>query len=245
VGQDNILLFVSVGGLGLILALNVVFPPFVAETSQKTMDFRWTTSYGLLDDNSTIRLYGFAGDYDIQARETQHSSPPSWFNLTLRRPFEIFSNWTKIYLRVFLSTGTYGRAAYSWTLSWRLYNVTTAFSDSWTYMLDVDPDYKYDLERNDIEYDISREDRNSSIYNPARWIFEANLVHNATMLSYAHQYQAYYNLRLEVSEETSATNSTSNIRLSDSFYLSLAAASTMVLVILLQTVARTKKHRVQ
>jgi hypothetical protein len=240
--KQNSALFVSVVSLFLILGLNLVFPPYVTGKSQETSDFHWTSGHGLLDDNSTVRLFTFADlfDIDILARETKHDYPLGQFNLTLRRPFEIFENWTKIYLRLEFCTGTYGGTTYKWNLRWRFYNTTTAFSDSYANMVMVSYGYAITQWKDNYVYTISRQDANSSMYNPAKWTFEANLYHNATRFLNAPEYQVYYYLLLEATEETATTKS--NATLTNSFYLSLAAACMMVLVITLQFIEKQKQR---
>jgi len=241
--EQNSALFVSVVSLFLILGLNLVFPPYAAEKSQVTSDFHWSSGFGLLDDNSTVRLFYFADlfDIDILARETKHDYPPGQFNLTLRRPFEIFDNWTKIYMQIIICIGTYGGTNFKWTLSWRFYNITTAFSDSIGDNSTVSYGYPITWWRDDaipIAYNIERQDKNSSIYYPAKWTFEVNLLHNAVLFLNSPQYQVYYYLLLKVTEETATVKS--NATLTNSFYLSLVAACTMALVITLQIVEKTK-----
>jgi hypothetical protein len=234
---ENRALFVSVVSLFLILGLNLVFPPYAA-SKLETSDFHWTSGYGLLDDNSTVRLFTFASffDIDILARQTKHDYPLGQFNLTLRRPFEIFENWSRIYLRLEFCTGTYGGTIYEWNLRWRFYNATIAFSDSYSNQVIVSYGYPITQWKDDYTYTISREDQNSSIYNPAIWTFEANLYHNATRAFDAPEYQVYYYVLLEATEETAVTSSQAT--LTNSFYLSLGAATMMVLVITLQFIEK-------
>jgi hypothetical protein len=238
--RQNSALFVSIMSLFLILGLNLVFPPYVTGKSQVTSDFKWTSGYGVFDDNSTIREFVFASllDADILCRQTKHDYPLGQFNLTLRRPFQIFENWTKIYLRLEFCTGTYGGTTYKWNLRWRFYNATTAFSDKYSDLFLVSYGYIITQWKDNFTYTISREDANSSIYNPAKWTFEANLYHNATRLYDAPEYQVYYYVLLEATEETASTSSYPTF--SNSFYLSLGAACLMILVITFQIVDKQK-----
>jgi len=239
---NNILLLVSVSGLVLILAVNVVFPPFTSMMSEQTQDFQWADNYGMYDDNSTIYGYGFleTPNYDLQDGTSRTSDPLGWFNMTLRSPFTIQDNWTRIHIRVLFFTGTYGGIKYSWTLRWRAYNVTEALSDSWSYGLDVSADRPFSLQNDDIVYDVVRGAGNSSLYNVGQWVLEANLVHNATLLR-AQEYNAYYNLRLEITESTSETRA--GFGLTQSFFPSLIATLMMASVVSVQLYEKMKKPR--
>jgi hypothetical protein len=238
--KHNTALFASIVSVFLILSLNLVFPPYAEGKSQVTSDFKWTSGYGLLDDNSTIREFVFANllDVDLLCRETKYDYPLGQFNLTMRRPFEILENWTKIYLRLEFCTGTYGGTTYKWNLRWKFHNATTAFSDHYSNMVVVSYGYTITQWKDNFTYTISRDDANSSIYNPAKWTFELNLYHNATRFLNAPEYQVYYYVLLEATEETASTSS--NATFTNSFYLSLGAAFMMVLVITLQIIEKRK-----
>lgn len=239
--KGNRALFVSVVSLFLILGLNLVFPPFAA-SKLETSDFHWTSGYGLLDDNSTVLLFPFADffDIDILARQTKHDYPLGQFNLTLRRPFEIFENWSRIYLRLEFCTGTYGGTVYNWNLRWQFHNDTIAFSDSYSNQVTVSYGYTVTQWKDNYTYTISREDQNSSIYNPADWTFEVNLYHDAVLFLDSPEYQVYYYVLLEATEETAVNSSQATF--TNSFYLSIGAAVMMVIVITLQLMEKKKGH---
>jgi len=173
---DDVNVLVCGASFILIFAPNIIFPPYVVLTAHYVEVSRWTAAYGVLDENSTIYEFTFVSspsEYDFQTSENPQSNPPGWFNLTIRIPFEIHKNWTRIHSRAIFSTGTYGGARYFWTLKWRFLNSSVvAFSDSWDHSLDVDPDRPTTLWRDNIEYHIGHDENNSSIYTPGQWRWE-------------------------------------------------------------------------
>jgi len=133
---DSCIILMSVTSLVLILSLNSAFPPFAIVTSQEIGVTRWNSTCSVFDSNSTIHEFAFVDSsyYKIETQKTQPSQPSGWFNLTLKNPFEIYNNWTKIYLRALFHTGTEGGCIYWWTLNWRLHNdAVTPLSDSWDF----------------------------------------------------------------------------------------------------------------
>lgn len=239
---DDIIILLSSVSLLLALGMNGIFPPYTIVTTQGTKGSRWNNNCGVIDQNSTVHEYEFANS-EIETQRTQSSRPPGWFNLTFRVPFEIDENWTRVYMRAIFSTGTWGGVIYWWTLKWRCYNDNVvAFSDEWRFSLESSAWRPLMLSRDNIEYNIMQHEPNSSIYTPGQWFFEATLtVHNATIKRGASEYQVYYNLFLEVFQDSSLSER--QLILTNSFYQTLIVEATLALILGLHIIRRAKKHQ--
>lgn len=224
--------------------MNIVFPPYIMLTTRYVEISRWTASYGILDENSTLCCFSFVSspaEYDLQTYDTVPSQPSGWFNLTIKIPFKIPENWTKICVRAFFFTGTCGGVWYFWKLKWQLHNnINITISDEWSHSLDVDPHRPTTLWRDNIEYHIWRDKNDSSIYTPnGQWFWETTLtVDKATRLSYATTYQIYYNLFLETFLET--TSEKPHFKYSASLYPTITAETTLTIILALQITNKIK-----
>ena len=243
--EKKIVLLTTIS-LCLILGINFIFPEYVASRTYFGGISRWTAGYGVFDENSTFYTFSFVSspsEYNIETQNTSPFHPSGWFNLTIKVPFEIDRNWRRIGVSTIFSAGTYGGVQFFWTLRWRLYNSSrVAFSDSWSHFIIASADSPTALWKN-IESNIGRDEKNSSVYIPGQWYYEVTLtVHNATLVFSALKYQNYYNLLLEVFQQTSlAIPTTLFLR---SFFSVLTAGVTVALVLGLYIIKR-KELRLQ
>lgn len=171
---DDVIVLWTAVSLFLILGMNIVFPPFVELTTHEAEVSRWTAAYGVLDENSTT-FYEFEfvpppGEYDIETRNTLPFRPPGWFNLTVRIPFELEKNWTRINVYTIFSACTSGGVWFFWTVEWRLYNSSNvAISDDWSDSYAVSANTPITVDKN-IEYDIGRDEKTAQFIHQGNGI---------------------------------------------------------------------------
>lgn len=244
---DDIVILSTAVGLLSILGANIIFPPFVESTTDEVEVSRWLDTWGVHDQNSTFYEHIPSPDeYDIETQDTLPFRPSGWFNLTVTIPFEIDKNWTKIDTHMIFSATTPGGVWFFWTLKWRLYNSSNvALSDDWSDSFAVSANTPITVDKN-IEYNIGRDEKNGSIYTPGQWYYEVTLtVHNTTLLpsalKHGLKYYIYYNLFLEVSQETLLTKT--HVKFTRSFYGTITAGVMVALVLGINIIRRTKKFR--
>ncbi|MBC7130589.1 hypothetical protein H5T51_05145 [Candidatus Bathyarchaeota archaeon] len=208
----------------MILFINLAFPPYFSEEVSYG-ELEWRDVSNIIDLNSTF--YKWEGAYaNVRSQEDWPVQPQGWFELTVRIPFEICENWSRINILTTFSTGTYGGVNYSWTLSWRIYNDTyIALSDKWDHLFLVSADTPASKSA-DFPIYISREQENSSVYTSGKWFYEAVLtVHHAKHFGKSTHYINHYQLSTEIIQETEAKQTTP----SKSLYTSVIAATAMII----------------
>jgi len=227
-----VITLLALTGLLLVLCVNVFSPLPVEIGEQETKTFRWSAAWGILDENSTIFSYDFAprpAEVNIETWDDLPFRPPGWFNLTMKIPFEVYNNWTEIYLHPYFYTATDGGVWYFWALKWRLYNSShVVLSDDWSHSLLVSADRTATLWRDNIEYHLLRS-KNSSLIKPGQWYFQITLTAHNSTLFHAQKYHVYYNLFLEIFQKTSSEKP--HYTSPTPFYSTLIAGTTIALTL--------------